>query len=131
MVRSWLSTAGTVEQAATPSTLVPPSSPRYVSASSSAVSRASVFTRHDSISRDPSKTPSTVLVLPMSTASSTSSAFSEVQGDVEDRRRVGQGTDRDVVDPGRGHLPGRAEGEPAAGLGPGPGRLRDRHRGPH
>src|ERR1700755_2351615 len=102
MIRSWASTAGTVEQADTPSLSVSCSSARYVRASASAVSRASVFTRQDSTSFGPSKTPSTVFVLPMSIVSSPALVLPQVEGDVEDLGRVGQRADRDVVDAGGG-----------------------------
>src|SRR3954451_7677325 len=103
MVRSERSTAGTVEQAATPviSTLSPASRPRKSSPSSSAVDRESVLTRQLWTSLSPSKVASTVLVFPMSMQSSTRLSFhrlGEIHRDVQDRRGVGQAAHREVVD---------------------------------
>src|SRR3954464_10804363 len=116
MVRRLRSAAGTVEQAATPvtSTLSPASRPRNIRPSSSAVDRASVLTRQLCTSLSPSKVARTVLVFPMSMQSSTRAAYPaesepfevrasagpQVQGDVQDRGGVGQGSDRQVVDAG-------------------------------
>src|SRR5688572_116417 len=73
MVRSDRSAAGTVEQAATPvtATASAASRPRNINPSSSAVDRASVFTRQLCTMVSPSKVASTVFVLPMSMQSST------------------------------------------------------------
>ena len=118
MLRSSRRTAGTVEQAAMPVTSMPASSPRNVSANSSAVLRASVLIRHEWRSVSPSKTPRTVLVLPMSIASS----IYDIQADVEDGGRVGERADGEVVDPGLGDLarvgPGTAARTPRASRRP-------------
>ena len=100
---------------------MPCSSPRNISASSSAVERASVFTRQDSTSFSPSKTPRTVLVLPTSMASSMSDLRggrqAQVEAEVEHRRRVGELADAEEVDAGLGVRPGDGEGQPAGRLG--------------
>src|SRR6266536_5406755 len=124
MVRRLRSAIGTVEQADTPviCTLSAASRPRYISPSSSAVDRASVFTRQECTSFSPSKVASTVLVFPMSIHSSTETnvvrrhaappvriglpAAAQVERDVQDRGRVGQPADREVVHTGQRVLAG-------------------------
>ena len=69
--RSDGSSAGTVEQAATPVTSVSRSSPRQTIRSSSEVARGAVVTRQEPTRRAPSKVASTVWLLPTSTVSST------------------------------------------------------------
>src|SRR3954453_13982264 len=118
MVRSSRSTAGTVEQAAMPETGMSASSPRNVSASSSAVVRASDLIRQECIIVSPSKTPMTVLVLPTSIARSM--AALDVQPDVENRRRVRQRAHCKVVDAGPGDGAGVLEPQSAGRLQLGP-----------
>src|SRR5690242_419159 len=125
MVRSSRSTAGTVEQAAMPVTGTSASSPRNVSASSSAVSRASVLIRQEWSSLSPSNIPMTVFVLPTSIARSMT--FLEVEADVENGRGVGEGAHCKVVDAGLGDRPRVLEGEATGRLQLGAaGRVRNR-----
>ena len=94
---------GTVEQHAIPSTEPSlasdaPSRPVTSKPSSSAERRGSVASRQCSTMRSPSKSPSTVWVLPTSIVSSigtprSSVHCSQVDTDVEHRRRVCQSTD--------------------------------------
>ena len=69
--RSAGSSAGTVEQAATPVISASRSSPRQSNRSSSAVARGAVVTRQQPTRFSPSKVARTVWLLPMSTVSST------------------------------------------------------------
>src|SRR3954453_2837455 len=128
MVRSSRSTAGTVEQAAMPETGMSASSPRNVSASSSAVVRASDLIRHECTIFSPSKTPMTVLVLPTSIARSM--AALDVQPDVENRRGVRQRTHCKGVASGPGARPGVLQPQAARRLQLGL-LARVLHRGPH
>ena len=53
----------------------------------------------------------------------------QVEAEVEDRRRVGEGADGEEVDAGLGDRPGPVEGQPAGGLGADAGRAAEGDRG--